>query len=183
MIPLIIVSSVIILILIIYFNRFVSYKNKVKSAWSDIDVQLKRRYDLIPNIVKTVHAYAGHEKKVLEEVIKMRSKGMDADTTPSQEKAENMISGALNRLFAVVENYPDIKADKNFLELQNSLIEIEDHIQLARRYYNALVRDNNTAVESFPGNLLSKLFGFSSFDFFEIESSQKANINIDINKN
>ncbi len=155
------------------YNKLVSLKNKVLEAWSGIDVQLKKRYDLIPNLVNTVKGYASHESGTLEKVIQARNQAMAAGSGGSindQVQAENALSGTLKSLFALSESYPDLKANTSFLALQNSLAEIEETLQNARRYYNALVRDNNTAVESFPSNLIANNFHFEKFDFFEIEN-------------
>ena len=155
------------------YNKLVSLKNRVLEAWSGIDVQLKKRYDLIPNLVNTVKGYAAHESGTLEKVIQARNQAMAAGNGGSindQVQAENALSGTLKSLFALSESYPDLKANTSFLALQNSLAEIEETLQNARRYYNALVRDNNTAVESFPSNLIANNFNFEKFDFFEIEN-------------
>lgn len=169
---------VIVLITILYFNRFTRYKNRVKTAWSDIDVQLKRRYTLIPNIVETVKGYASYERSLLEDITNSRALAMQAQNLGDQVKAENLLTGALKGLFAVVENYPNLLANQNFLKLQETLIDVEENLQMARRYYNAIVRDNNTAVESFPGNLFAKIFGFSSKEFFEIEGMEREAIKV-----
>lgn len=155
------------------YNKLVSLKNKVLEAWSGIDVQLKRRYDLIPNLVNTIKGYAAHESGTLEKVIQARNQAITAGQSGdinAQVQAENALAGTMKSLFALTENYPDLKANTNFLQLQGTLGEIEEHLQNARRYYNALVRDNNTAVESFPSNLIANNFGFGKFDFFEIEN-------------
>lgn len=168
-----IVIVVIGLIVMSMYNKLVSLKNKVLEAWSGIDVQLKKRYDLIPNLVNTVKGYASHESGTLEKVIQARNQAMTASSGGSigdQVQAENALSGTLKSLFALSENYPDLKANTSFLALQGSLGDIEETLQNARRYYNALVRDNNTAVESFPSNLIANNFGFGKFDFFEIEN-------------
>jgi len=155
------------------YNKLVSLKNKVMESWSGIDVQLKRRYDLIPNIVNTVKGYAAHESGTLEKVIQARNQAMSAGNSGNigdRIQAENALSGTLRSLFALSESYPDLKANTNFLSLQNTLSEIEESLANARRYYNALVRDNNTYVESFPSNLIANAFQFGKFDFFELES-------------
>jgi LemA protein len=142
-------------------------------SWSGIDVQLKRRYDLIPNIVNTVKGYAAHESGTLEKVIQARNQAMSAGNSGNigdRIQAENALSGTLRSLFALSESYPDLKANTNFLSLQNTLSEIEESLANARRYYNALVRDNNTYVESFPSNLIANAFQFGKFEFFELES-------------
>lgn len=161
------------LIVMSMYNKLVSLKNKVMEAWSGIDVQLKRRYDLIPNLVNTVKGYAAHESGTLEKVIQARNQAMAAANSGNigaTVQAENALSGTLKSLFALSENYPDLKANTNFIQLQQTLGEMEESLQNARRYYNALVRDNNTAVEAFPSNLIAKNFNFEKFDFFEIEN-------------
>jgi len=161
------------------YNKLVSLKNKVLEAWSGIEVQLKRRYDLIPNLVNTVKGYASHESGTLEKVIQARNQAMSASNSGSindQVQAENALSGTLKSLFALSENYPDLKANTSFLALQESLSEIEENLSNARRYYNALVRDNNTYVESFPSNLIANAFNFQKYDFFEIDNDvERAN--------
>jgi LemA protein len=161
------------------YNKLVSLKNKVMESWSGIDVQLKRRHDLIPNIVNTVKGYAAHESGTLEKVIQARNMAMTAGSTGNinqQVQAENALSGTLKSLFALSENYPDLKANTNFLSLQGTLSEIEESLANARRYYNALVRDNNTYVESFPSNLIANAFQFGKFEFFELENeAERAN--------
>ena len=161
------------LIVMSMYNKLVSLKNRVMEAWSGIDVQLKRRYDLIPNLVNTVKGYAAHESGTLEKVIQARNQAMAASSSGNigaTVQAENALSGTLKSLFALSENYPDLKANTNFIQLQQTLGEMEESLQGARRYYNALVRDNNTAVEAFPTNLIAKNFNFEKFDFFEIEN-------------
>jgi len=163
------IAVVIILWVIGTFNKLVALVNRGKEAWADIDVQLKRRYDLIPNLVETVKGYAAHEKSVFEEVTKARSAAMQADGAQEQGKAENMLSGALKSLFAVSEAYPDLKANENFLNLQNELTDTENKIQAARRFYNSVVRDLNTALEVFPTNMIAGMFSFAKREFFELE--------------
>ncbi len=160
------------------YNNLITLKNKVDEGWADIDTQLKRRYDLIPNMVETVKGYAKHEKETLENVTKARNVAMGATDPAAKAEAENMLSGALKTLFAVAENYPQLKADKNFLELQTTLKEIEEHIQLSRRYYNATVRDFNTKLEVFPNNIVAGMFGFKRRDFFEITEGERENVKV-----
>ena len=155
------------------FNKLVTLRNKVDEGWADIDTQLKRRYDLIPNMVETVKGYAKHEKGTFEAVTQARNMAMKATSPEGQAQAENMLSGALKTLFAVAENYPQLKADKNFMELQHTLKEIEEHLQLSRRYYNATVRDYNTKVEIFPNNIIAPMFGFTKREYFEIERPEE----------
>lgn len=168
--------------LIATYNGLVKMRNRVKEAWSDIDVQLKRRYDLIPNLINTVKGYAGHEKEVFQKVTEARSNAMQAESKGSaaeSAQAENMLSGALKSLFAVAENYPDLKANQNFLELQRELSDTENKIQASRRFYNGNVRDFNTKQEQFPTNLIASMFGFKPAEFFEIEEGEKENPKVD----
>jgi LemA protein len=161
-----------IVILAGMYNSLVQMRVRTESAWSDIDVQLKRRHDLIPNLVETVKGYAAHEKGTFENVAKFRSMAMQATTPADKAQAENQLSGALKSLFAVAESYPQLQASQEFTELQNSLNSIEDNIQNARRYYNAVVRDYNTRVQSFPANIIAGMFGFQSRQFFEVDSAE-----------
>lgn len=151
------------------YNSLVTRKNRVEEAWADIDVQLKRRYDLIPNIIETVKGYAAHEQGLFEKVTQARSAAMGAHTLPEHANAENMLTNTLKSLFAVAENYPDLKANKNFLDLQSELADSENKIQAARRFYNSNVRDYNTMIESFPPNLVAGYFKFTAREFFELE--------------
>lgn len=177
-----IVLVVVGLLVMSMYNKLVSLKNRVMEAWSGIDVQLKRRYDLIPNLVNTVKGYAAHESGTLEKVIQARNQAISAGNGGSindQVQAENAFAGTLKSLFALSESYPDLKANTSFIQLQASLGEIEEHLQNARRYYNALVRDNNTAVESFPTNLIANNFNFDKFDFFVIENdAERQNVEV-----
>lgn len=150
------------------YNRLVRLRNQSESAWADIDVQLKRRYDLIPNLVETVKGYASHERDTLEAVIAARNRAMGATGPAEQAKAENMLTGALKSLFALSEAYPQLRAVEGFTSLQGSLEAIERDVQSARRYYNAVVRDLNTAVEQFPSNLVANAFRFVKQEFFEL---------------
>jgi len=168
----------IILGLIYYYNKFIKLKNQVDESWSGIDVQLKRRYDLIPNLVETVKGYAKHEKETLENVIKARNMAKNATNVEEKAQAENMLTGALKTIFALAENYPDLKANENFLNLQNTLNEIEDNIQNARRYYNAVVRDYNILCESFPSVIIANMFNFKKREFFEIEEKERENVKV-----
>jgi LemA protein len=167
-----------VVLLLIYgvliYNKLVSLKNKVEEAWSGIDVQLKRRYDLIPNLVNTVKGYASHESSTLEKVIEARNQAIAASSSGNinqQVEADNALTGTLKSLFALSENYPELKANTNFLQLQTTLESLEEGLQNARRYYNALVRDNNTAIEAFPSNIVAGQFNFSKFSFFEIQNA------------
>ena len=153
------------------YNRLVRLKNGSEGAWSDIDVQLKRRWELIPNLVETVKGYARHEQSTFEKVTAARSQAMQAHTPGEHAAAEGNLQGALKSLFAVAEAYPELRANENFLGLQRELSGLEEAIQNARRYYNAIVRDLNTAIESFPGNLLAGPFGFVKREYFELDSA------------
>ena len=155
------------------YNSFVKLVNRTKEAWADIDVQLKRRYDLIPNLVNTVKGYAKHEEGTLTKVTEMRAAAINAQGPEAKAGAENMLSGALKSLFAVSENYPDLKANENFLELQRELSDTENKIQAARRFYNGNVRDLNIALESFPQNIIGNLFKFEKREFFELDEAQE----------
>ena len=159
-----------VLILAGMYNSLVQLRVRADAAWSDIDVQLKRRHDLIPNLVETVKGYAAHEKGTFENIAKFRSQAMQATSPGDKAQAENQLSGALKSLFAVAENYPELKASEQFTGLQGSLNSIEDALQNARRYYNAVVRDFNTRVQSFPTNILAGMFGFHTRQFFEVDS-------------
>lgn len=151
------------------YNKLVKLKNLVAEAWSGIDVQLKKRYDLIPNLVETVKGYAAHEKETFENVTRARAAAQQASTVEGQQAAENKLSGALMNLIAVAERYPDLKANTNFLELQQTLKAVEGDIEKSRRYYNGNVREQNTVIESFPSNLIANAFGFVRSAFFELE--------------
>lgn len=174
-----IVIAVIVLIVlwvVFSYNGLVSLTNRAKEAWADIEVQLKRRYDLIPNLVSTVQGYAAHEKTVFEDVTNARTRAMSANGTADKAAAENQLAGTLKSLFAVAENYPDLKANQNFLELQRELTDTEDKIQAARRFYNTMVMSLNTAVQSFPGNVIAGSFGFKQMELFQLsEADQAAN--------
>jgi len=163
------IIAIILLYLIISYNNLIKKKNMVEEGWSSIDVQLKRRSNLIPNILSSVKGYMSHEKKLLEEITELRAQSDAADNVIDQGKAESSLSGSLMNLFAVAENYPELKANENFLDLQKQIKEIEDDIQMARRYYNGTVRNNNVLVESFPTNLVANAFSFIKAEFFEIE--------------
>ena len=173
----IIIGIVVVLLLyvILTYNGLVTLRNRVKEAWSDIDVQLKRRYDLIPNLVEVVKGYASHEKETLERVITARNVAMSANGAKEKGEAENVLSGALKNLFALSENYPDLKASTNFLELQRELSDTENKIQAARRFYNGNVKDFNTKIETFPANIIANMFNFKANDFFSIADEEKEN--------
>ena len=161
----------IVVILVLLFNGLVRSKNRVDEAWSDISVQLKRRYDLIPNLVETVKGYAAHESGVFEKVTAARTAAMGAGTLDDKLAKENALSGTLKSLFAVAEAYPELKANTNFLQLQSDLTDTEDKIQAARRFYNGTVRDYNTKIQVFPTNIFASMFGFTKKDFFGIDES------------
>jgi LemA protein len=176
---LILFLGLIILWFIFVYNRLITLRNRVREAASDIDVQSKRRFDLIPNLVETVKGYMQHEKTVLENLTKARSAIMEAgNDLHKKAEAENMMSQALKSLFAVAENYPDLKASQNFLRLQDELTDTENKIQSARRFYNGNVRDFNTAIQTFPTNLIAKMLGFSEFEFFEAEKEEKEAVKV-----
>ena len=161
--------GVIIMFVIGSYNGLVTLRNRVEEAWSDITVQLKRRTDLILNLVNSVKGYATHEKEVFEKVTEARSAIMNAQGAADTAKAENMMEGALKSLFAVAEAYPELKANQNFLQLQQELVDTEDKIQAARRFYNGGVRDLNTKIQTFPANIVAGMFGFQAKEFFDVE--------------
>jgi len=167
-----IIIAVLVIAVIAMYNKLVRLRNTVKSSWSDIDVQCKKRYDLVPNLVETVRGYASHERTVFEKVTEARSMAMKATTPAEMAKAENMIRDTLKSLFAVAEAYPELKANANFLQLQTQLQELENNIEYARRYYNAVVRDYNILIESFPSNLIASQFGFKQEQLFQLEAPE-----------
>ncbi len=156
------------------YNGLIRRRNQADEAWSDIEVQLKRRYDLIPNVVETVKGYAGHERGVLEGVTAARTTAMTAKGSDAKLKAENALSGTLKTLFAVAENYPDLKANANFLELSRELSDTENKIQASRRFYNGTVRDYNISLESFPSNIIAGMFGFAKKELFGLDAGDEA---------
>ncbi len=164
------IVAVVVIWAIASFNRLVTLVNRAKEAWSDIDVQLKRRYDLIPNLVSTVKGYAAHEQATFDKVTNARAQAMQATSADEKGKAENALSGTLKSLFAIAEAYPDLKANQNFLELQRELSDTENKIQAARRFYNGNVRDLNTSIQSFPSNIIAGVFGFTAREFFQLEN-------------
>ena len=170
---LLIVLAVIVLWIIFAYNGFVRLVNRTKEAWADIDVQLKRRYDLIPNLVNTVKGSSNFETSTLEKVVEARAKAMQASTTAEHAEAENMITSSLKSIFALTENYPDLKSNQNYLALQNELSDTENKIQSARRFYNGNVRDLNIAIESFPGNTIAKTFSFAKMELFELANGEE----------
>ena len=181
-----IILGVVVLLFLIWlaatYNSFVRLKQHCRESWSGIDTELKRRYDLIPNLVSTVKGYAAHEKQVLQQVIQARSKAVASTGSPGQQaRDENVLVGSLRQLFAVTEGYPELKASGNFLELQKQLTNTEDRIQAARRFYNANVRDINTRVDVFPSNIIARIFGFTKQEFFEIDNASIRNaVSVDL---
>ncbi len=167
-----IILAVLVVAVVLLYNRLVTYKNRVKEASADIDVQLKRRANLIPNLVEAVKGYMGHERETLEKVVELRSKILEGQNSKEKLQADNMLTDALKSVFAVAEQYPDLKANQNFLELQRELTDAEDKIQAARRFYNSNVREYNTALEMFPTNLIASLFKFKPAEFYEIEDEK-----------
>jgi LemA protein len=167
-------GAIVIGFIIFVYNNLITLTNRSKEAWADIDVQMKRRYDLIPNLIETVKGYATHEREVFQKVTEARSQAMQAETVEGHAQAENMLTGALKSLFAVSENYPDLKANENFLELQRELADTENKIQAARRFYNSNVMALNTALEQFPSNLVARAFNFVEREFFELDEADAA---------
>lgn len=179
--PLILIGVAVLVLLygVALYNGFVRLATRVEEAWSDIDVQLKRRYDLIPNLVNTVKGYAAHESGVFEKVTEARSRAMQAGSVTDHGAAENMLSGALKSLFAIAEAYPDLKANTNFLELQRELSDTENKIQASRRFYNGTVMELNTKVDMFPSNIVANMFKFVKREFFEIEEGEKEPVKVE----
>ena len=169
----ILLGVVVVLLLgaVTIYNKLVTNKNLVAEGWSGIDVQLKRRNDLIPNLIESVKGYMGHERGVLDQVTELRTKSQAAQGVADQARVEGAMGAALANLFAVAENYPDLKASQNFMDLQKSLADIEDQVQLARRYYNGTARNFNILIQSFPSNLMASAFHFTTVEYFEIEEA------------
>ena len=167
------IVALFVLAVIVMYNGLVRARNRKDEAWSDIDVQLKRRYDLIPNIISTVKGYAKHERETFERVTEMRTKALEAGSVREQGMAENMLTDALKSIFAVAENYPQLQASQNFVELQRELSDTENKIQAARRFYNATVQDLNTSIQVFPQNTIAGMFRFKEADFFEIDEEER----------
>ncbi len=174
------VVAVIILWFIVSYNGFVRLIHQAKEAWADIEVQLKRRYDLIPNLVNSVKGYATHESQAFEKVTQARSQAMQAGNIEQKGQAENMLSGALKSLFAVAEAYPDLKANTNFLELQRELSDTENKIQAARRFYNGNVRELNIKIQSFPSSIVAGMFKFAQMNFFDLPDNDVAQNNVEV---
>jgi LemA protein len=177
----IIIIAVLALFVIWIYNSLVRAKVRVDEAWSDITVQLKRRYDLIPNLVNTVKGYASHEKKVFEDVTEARAQALNAQTVSEAAKADNQFQAALKSLFAVAEAYPDLKANQSFQQLQAELVDTEDKIQAARRFYNGAVRDFNTRIQTFPTNTFAGMLGYKPRDFFDVPETESAAVNQPVN--
>jgi LemA protein len=174
------ITAAIALWAVFLYNSLIRLRTRVREAWADIDVQLKRRYDLIPNLVETVKGYAAHESGVFEKVTEARTKAIGAKTPAEHAEAENMLTGALKTLFAVAENYPQLQASQNFLELQQELRDTEDKIQAARRFYNGNVRDYNIRIQSFPDIIFARIFGFKQEEFFELEEDSEAKASVKV---
>ncbi len=172
LIVILIIIAILIISVIAIYNKLVKLGNMVKSSWSDIDVQLKKRFDLVPNLVETVKGYASHERTVFEKVTEARSLAMKANSPGEMAKAENMLRDTLKTLFALAEAYPELKANENFSKLQTQLQELENNIEYARRYYNAVVRDYNILIESFPSNIIASQFNFKQAELFQLESPE-----------
>ncbi len=176
---LIFISLVVGLSIMYYYNITIKSRNKKRDAWSSINVQLKRRYDLIPNLVQTVKGYASHESKVFEHIADARARAIGADNIEDQQAAENMLTQSLKSLFAVAEAYPELKASHNFQNLQQQLSKVEEDIQMARRYYNACAREYNNRVETFPGLIVAGMFNFSPVSYFEIDIEESQTPKVD----
>lgn len=178
-----IVGSVVGLVLLYLawtYNRLIGLNKRAEGAWSDIDVQLKRRWDLVPALVETVKGYARHESSTLEGVVEARTQATQATGTAQRGETERGLAGAVSRLFAVAEAYPELKASQNFQELHRSLVDIENNVQYARRYYNAVVRDLNTLVQSFPSNLIASAMGFGERAYFQLDDAERAVPRVDL---
>lgn len=175
------IAAIVVAVLIygiVIFNRLIRERNLVREGWSGIDVQLRRRTDLVPALVETVKAYAAHERTLFEDITAIRSASIAASNVKTQEDAERALEGALSKLIALKEAYPNLKADQNFLKLQEQLAEIEDHLQMARRYYNGAVRDLNISIQSFPNVLIARPLGFTEADFFEADDAARVTPNV-----
>jgi len=177
---LVIVGLVLVLWVVFTFNRLVRLRNQVRAGWSDIDVQLMRRHDLVPRLVEAVRAYAGHEKAVLENVTELRAQAMQTSSPARLAGLEGQLEAGLGRLMLLKEAYPDLKASENFAELQRDLVEVEEHLQYARRFYNGAVRDYNDATQRAPDLLVARAAGFDSEDFFEAGDGQRAAVRVDL---
>ena len=176
-----VIIGIVVLLLLIFggtYNRLVALRNRIDNAWSQIGVQLKRRYDLIPNLVNTVKGYAAHEKEIFEKVAEARNSAISAKSVPDQAQAENQITQALRQLFAVVENYPDLKANQNFLALQEELTATEGRIAFARQFYNDTVLSYNNKVQQFPSRIVAGMFNFTPREFFQVEEAATGPVNV-----
>lgn len=169
-----VVAGVLLLLVVTIYNRLVRLRNRTDNAWSQVDVQLKRRYDLIPNLVETVKGYAAHEKQTFEDVVAARAAAQDASTVAEQAQAENMLTGALRRLFALAEAYPELRASENFRSLQEQLAETEDKISISRQIYNDTTLTYNNAVQTVPSNLVASMFGFDARAYFEVDDDARS---------
>ena len=174
------VAALLLLVAVLLFDRLVSLRNRVDNGWSQIDVQLRRRYDLIPNLIETVRGYAAHERAVFEDVAEARSRGMAAGSVPDQARAENQVTRGLRQLFAVAEAYPELKANRNFLALQEELTGTESKIAYARQFYNDQVMRLNTLIQSFPSNVVASMFHFAPREFFDIEDPVRGPVRVDL---
>jgi len=176
-----VIIGIVVLLLLIFggtYNRLVALRNRIDNSWSQIGVQLKRRYDLIPNLVNTVKGYAAHEKEIFEKVAEARNSAISAKSVPDQAQAENQITQALRQLFAVVENYPDLKANQNFLALQEELTATEGRIAFARQFYNDTVLSYNNKVQQFPSRIVAGMFNFTPREFFQVEEAATGPVNV-----
>ena len=171
-----VVIAVLMIVVVVLYNGLVRGKNAADDAWSGVNVQLKRRHDLLPNLVAIVRQYAAHERSLFDEVSEARSRSLAAGSVSDQAKAENALSGSLRSLLAISEAYPELKANTNFLKLQEELATLEDEMQMARRYYNGTAREQNDRVRQFPGNLLASTFGFGAIAYFELDSPDERNV-------
>jgi LemA protein len=180
-VPLLVIIGIVVilgLVVVLMYNGLVRERNRIDNAWSQIDVQLRRRYDLIPNLVETVRGYAAHERQTLEAVIAARQRGIEASTVAEQAQAENMITGALRQLFALAEAYPDLKANQNFLALQEEVTSTEDRIAFSRQFYNDRVLRYNTRIQSVPTNVVANMFGFELRDYFEADDESRGPVQV-----
>jgi len=162
------------------FNRLIRLRNQHRAAWADVDVQLRRRHDLVPQLVSAVKAYASHERGVLEAVTELRSTAMSTNSPARLGNVESSLEQAIGRLFALREAYPDLKSNENFSQLQRDLVDVEDHLQYARRFYNGSVRDYNTAIQRFPDLLISRAFGFSDAEFFQADADDRSSVKVEL---
>jgi LemA protein len=172
----VIILGILIAAFVGIYNSLVKLRNTADQSWSDIDVQLKRRHDLVPNLVETVKGYAAHERNTFEKVVQARNVAMQASSPADKAQAENVLQTTLRSLFALAESYPELKANQNFIELQKELSNIEEQIQLSRRYYNAVVRDLNTKIESVPSNIVANTYGFRKKEYFELDSAEERKV-------